>query len=80
MTALFDVKLIDANGIHPNETVGNSSETPKRRQTVCRNWQDLVMWTEKDSLAQRRIALEVRPGIRERLKNGSVGIAQSVDL
>jgi hypothetical protein len=38
MSALFQVELVDTDRIHPNETVGNSSEPPERRQAVRRDW------------------------------------------
>jgi hypothetical protein len=51
VSALFQVKLIDTNGIDPYEAVGDSSESPERRRTVRRDWQYVVLWAEKDSLA-----------------------------
>jgi hypothetical protein len=80
MTALFQVKLVDADGIHPNETIEDSPKAPECCQTIRRDWQDIVVWAEKNSLAQRRIALGVCPSIRECLKDWSAGVVKSENL
>jgi hypothetical protein len=52
VSTLFQVELIDTNGIDPDKTVYSGSETPERRKTVLRDWQHIILWAEKNGLAQ----------------------------